>query len=512
MQKIETSGFLFKYNIEPSERILLGTFIEDKYKRISGDSEKVDRTKLVNQIELECTKKGKKGISMSTLRRLTGKVGSNSISHEVMDSLLTFLDIKTFEELDLNIQNYLNPEKADKKPLNILSFLWPHILKVEFSNHASLKLQYLSGDNFQVLESDIDGIEANDRVLIYQLILKQGLNCNIQKPKQHPDYLNFEEKVLVYTDKGELNTLNNNTTVTSISFEERAMDYSMAMGTNKNHLRDILLPLNKKNNPLEKLPSNVDALWYCSAGVDFRSPVFFSNGYLSLVNKLKETNFVAPKLFVYNCLGREVTDLKAKLKSGELVELYSDGSTRIVGQNYCEYALKPDKVKFVINPNHIEYFVLPELDSNAQAFYFEVTVISSQFTETHPVLYFEMENINFFNQVVLGNYFNVKYFCATQEGIAFGGNKRSMVKYIYQDHGAKYFAEKGFKPQLVINSGGTAAEALTFVHKQSKIKVQRNFVEYFTKREHQVGNPMFVDSDITKIEYPVKPFKKLHNE
>jgi hypothetical protein len=65
---------------------------------------------------------------------------------------------------------------------------------------------------------------------------------------------------------------------------------------------------------LDELPVKPKVFWYVSAG-DFRGPVFDTISYRSW-SKASWKRFGKPDLFVYNCLGPEVQDLRIKLSSG----------------------------------------------------------------------------------------------------------------------------------------------------------------------------------------------------
>lgn len=499
MKKIETSNFLFIYEIPPIERLIIKQLINNRYKELTNQEKDPSHSKLEHHIGLECHKSGKDGISISTIRRLKGQ-DSGFFKQKSLDAVLTYLDIQNFEDLNGTIQNIIGCQSKDPQPLNINSFLYPHKLFIQLSNGQKLRLHYLSGDKFDVIESTIPNIEPTNRLILYQLILNQQLHCMIQTRESHPEYVNHENPAWVYNDQMEYQS--ENITVKSINFEERSAYLSEVQGVNSNHISDILDIRDNVKNPLDKLQANTSALWYCSAGTDFRSPVFFSQGYLDILYQHRRVSLGKPKLFVFNCLGREVTELKQKLKGNRFVDLFDDKKTKITGNNYCEFSLKSDKVDFQINPANFHMSFMPELDPDVHAFYFDITIQSTEFAETHPVLYFEMENHNFFHQVVLGQYFNVKYFCTTGEGVAFGGNKKSMVKEIYELNNPLYYAEKGFKPELIIHDGGTANQALCFADKNSELKLTPDFTTYFSRTRIPENTFKSKFWGITKIDYP----------
>jgi hypothetical protein len=54
---------------------------------------------------------------------------------------------------------------------------------------------------------------------------------------------------------------------------------------------------------LEILPTRPKALWYVSAGVDFRAPVFLTQHHIDLEFKHHRREFIKPEIFVFNAMG-----------------------------------------------------------------------------------------------------------------------------------------------------------------------------------------------------------------
>lgn len=221
----------------------------------------------------------------------------------------------------------------------------------------------------------------------------------------------------------------------------------------------------KKVNELESLPEKPKVFWYVSAGKDFRGPVFLTQTHINhLLNHGRD--FIKPDLFVFNCLGPDVEELRQILSNNKQYVFRNDGLTRIIGRNYTELPLN-DKINFNINHEYIDPLStqylgnnINNLAQNRPPFYFELeitgTISGQEYTEVQKILYFEAENINFFNNIILGNYFEVLYLCATREGCGFDGCIKSIIEYIYEDHNAQarphnpFFINSGFKPKYNI--------------------------------------------------------------
>lgn len=212
---------------------------------------------------------------------------------------------------------------------------------------------------------------------------------------------------------------------------------------------DTLQLFTERVPELEALPSQPRVYWYPSAGKDFRGCVAFTDYRIQHEKKHHGRKYSKPNLYVYNCLGAEVLELKEKLSQGDVV-LWNDQSTRIMGKNYRSLQLRND-VNFEINPDYIdtENMSLNDFETD-RAFYFELEISGLNYSETQKILYFEAENIDFFNQIILTNIFQTKYLCATREGLAWGNCKKSIIDYIYLENEPHFFTDHGFMPSFNI--------------------------------------------------------------
>lgn len=205
----------------------------------------------------------------------------------------------------------------------------------------------------------------------------------------------------------------------------------------------------KRVAKLEELPAKPKVFWYVSAGDDFRGPVFLTQYHIDHEARHHGRDLEKPDLFVYNCLGQEVEDLKSKLSSRSRVELFNDGGTRIVAKNYQVLDLNED-VNFQVNPDYIEVGHVLDTTKQKTAFYFELDIINRNYIETQKILYFEAENIDFFKKIILSDFFETRYLCATREGMAYGNCKKSIIDYIYRDAQPSFYTENGFRPKYNI--------------------------------------------------------------
>lgn len=200
---------------------------------------------------------------------------------------------------------------------------------------------------------------------------------------------------------------------------------------------------------LDELPVKPKVFWYVSAGDDFRGPVFLTQYHIDHEVRHHGRDLEKPDLFVYNCLGPEVQDLKIKLSSGRRVELFNDEGTSIVAKNYKILDLNED-IDFYVNPDYIEVGHIRDTTNQKKAFYFELEIINRNYTETQKILYFEAENIDFFNKIIRSDFFETSYLCATREGMGFGNCKKSIIDYIYKDAQPSFYIENGFRPKYNI--------------------------------------------------------------
>jgi hypothetical protein len=254
---------------------------------------------------------------------------------------------------------------------------------------------------------------------------------------------------------------------------------------------------------LENLPNKPKTFWYPSAGIDFRSIVFLSKYHVDKLQKFHNKDFTKPDLFLFTSLGPEVRDLRMWLKSNKEYILYNDNRTVLIGKNYKELALNRKEEKFVYDSENInlDRIRLPKLGH--EAFYFEIEIIGKNqyhYNETHKVIYIEHENIDVFDKIILKNYFDIEYLCATREGLHNGACRKSVVQHIYDSGEGTFYAKHGFKPKFNILFNDMTSRL--FERKTSRseiINTTKNYHYYLP--EAKPYDTFWTDSYIYKNEY-----------
>lgn len=227
---------------------------------------------------------------------------------------------------------------------------------------------------------------------------------------------------------------------------------------------------------LEKLPNNPKVLWYVSAGNDFKPTVFLTDFNIKREKSKHNRNFIKPDLFVYNCIGDDVNKLRENLKNNSV--LYQDERTKISGKNFKTLNLKK-KFMVEINPNYIRLDEGGMSESTADAFYFELIIEGEDYQEKQPVLYFEHENIDFFEKVIRKKYFDINYLCATREGTSFGNCKKSILQHVYLERDSNKLIEEGFKPNYIICFKNPRSEHFKkSIESNSIIEYEEDFGQY----------------------------------
>src|SRR5690625_2556829 len=157
---------------------------------------------------------------------------------------------------------------------------------------------------------------------------------------------------------------------------------------------------------LENLPAVPKIFWYVSAGDDFRPISFLSSFNRNHQLEHHGRAFSKPDLFVFNGLGRESDELYTNLRTRFRHVLFEDDNTRIVASGFQELALK-DEIEQQLQISS-DYFLLAEeyaQRSSTRVYLFNVRITSvGRGTETHKVLYFEHENIDFFKNIILADF------------------------------------------------------------------------------------------------------------
>ena len=259
---------------------------------------------------------------------------------------------------------------------------------------------------------------------------------------------------------------------------------------------DSLKLFKTKIDELENLPDKPKTFWYVSAGQDFRGLVFLSQFHIDHIKKHNGRELINPDLFVFNCLGFEVTQLREKLDNGEKT-IYKDDHVVINVINYINLPLKEELIEKHVNTNHINFDHITYPEKGKEAFYLEVKITGKSYSEVKKLLYFEYENISFFNNVILQNFFEIMYLCNIREGCGFGGCKKSIIQHIYEDGAPLFYSDKGFKPLFnLLFTDFTSSIFKEIATKNSVFSAQNKYIRYYIKDKKITCN----DNE-TKIEY-----------
>lgn len=162
--------------------------------------------------------------------------------------------------------------------------------------------------------------------------------------------------------------------------------------------------------------------WSASADKDFRPISYMYPDYQRFHNRNKGV----PDLFVFSCLPYKGL-YGMSIHEGSI--LYRDAKTKIS----CVSALRLDlapSISYEINPNH---YRLQTLDCRRCV----LAKVRLESTEGRPyktyILFLHMENINCFDALLSKKEFSLKYICAIQEGLGFGGCRKSIVSHLFED-------------------------------------------------------------------------------
>lgn len=248
---------------------------------------------------------------------------------------------------------------------------------------------------------------------------------------------------------------------------------------------DSLQLFSKKIAELECLPEKPKIFWYPSAGQDFRGPVAFTSFHINHELKHHGREYPKPDLYVYNSLGEELLELKNKLSIDGDEILFQDHSTSIIAKNFNTLELNV-MTELEISYEYIdtENLNLNEFNLN-KVFYFELEICGENYAEIKKVLYFQAENNDFFQKIILNNFFKTDYLCATQEGLAWGRCYKSIIECIFNENQFEIFNELGFKPIYFILSVDFTKTLFDNYVEASNIFSAKKYGKYISKLEFE---------------------------
>jgi len=207
---------------------------------------------------------------------------------------------------------------------------------------------------------------------------------------------------------------------------------------------------------LNSIPANPNILWYPSAGYDFRD-LFELSAERASVHGID----VLPDIYLHNDLSRELSEVKTG-------EIYNYDKTIVTLTGRYEMELKPSAdVTFDMNPEYSWY-----VDDLTQSPKIQLMEISRQHaTEgiTHGViLYFNFENNNFLDQVILRHKIPISHIVKIREGIAEGGVRMS-IAYVLD-----LLSELGTKYLIYGDSVSSSIMDLEYIPLEENLKLQYN--------------------------------------
>ena len=173
---------------------------------------------------------------------------------------------------------------------------------------------------------------------------------------------------------------------------------------------------------LKELGKDPNIAWYPSAGLDFRD--------LIEVNRTS----IKPDLHIH-------TDyhIRKELKVGEI---FNYERTKVSIKNIEELKFKKS-INYYVNPAFIS---CPEVSARKPLiFLLDVLVESNNAAIERPVIFINMENINFLDEILLKEQLRISHLIKICEGCGMGGNRKSIsivyaffcdlsIKYLLVDH------------------------------------------------------------------------------
>ncbi len=149
---------------------------------------------------------------------------------------------------------------------------------------------------------------------------------------------------------------------------------------------------------------NPNILWYPSAGDDFRDII-----------EAETRTEISPDLYFHTDYSKNVAIISGTI--------FNDGATQVEIMD-ISFLTSTDEINYYINPDFID---LPEnVNSKPSILLLDVLVTYSGGQIRKPVLYWYFENVNFLDEVLLKFDIPVSHLVKVREGMAWGGNRKSI--------------------------------------------------------------------------------------
>lgn len=199
---------------------------------------------------------------------------------------------------------------------------------------------------------------------------------------------------------------------------------SLFGGPETNENKDLLDKKNKMfHNPnqtyditLEEylngiIPENYTTCWYPSSNTDF-----------SIIHELERSD-IKPDLFVFSDYALRIFDmdisvgatLRNEFTNNEIIECH-----KLKLKSQCDFSVNESYVDFPEAASDEIYLLKVALYHN----------VNNTPLGEHFVIYFNYENINFLDEILLKNKVKIDFFIKTNEGFAWGGGRKS-IKGVY---------------------------------------------------------------------------------
>ena len=245
------------------------------------------------------------------------------------------------------------------------------------------------------------------------------------------------------------------------------------------------------------LPDTSRVAWHVSAGMDFRSLVFFTKGYLSSHPNTQGINL--PSVHIFTCLSAHEKQLLTILESDNK-ELFRDKKTRICIKKYQLLRLHDAIQSLLTDPYPYSDSgidgVFTELNAHGFLAEVEIQCLQSDYRETVKLIYLFTENIKTLTSFVCMELVNVQNIIALNEGLAFGGCKKSIITHIFEPPYYDLLRSHGFSPEIfVIKSEGQANGSFKKAIENGYIQSQIHPVSYLYFRYY---------ATVHKVQFPKK--------
>lgn len=204
---------------------------------------------------------------------------------------------------------------------------------------------------------------------------------------------------------------------------------------------DLPPDLRRLNRPL--------VLWYASAGNDFRPLVYTTPSYQARLSARigEPLQLPEPNLFVYTCLDEKYEPWH------EDAILHEDYGTLVKCRSATPVRVDRQLVPWANDRGWASFGSDPRLHGQPDGHILDVEIQSLRGMGTfrRKILYLRYENNHSWDALFGSGWrVNLKYVCATREGLGMGGCGKSVLEHIYEEGRIETAQRMGVEPQYVI--------------------------------------------------------------